>query len=464
MAVKVGSSHDSVSGIAHFLEHMLFFSSKTYPQEDYLTTFVNNHGGYTNAFTEYEETVYFYSVSNQGLKDSLHVFSRIFVEPLFLENTIAREINAVYSEIEGNQYDDNWKAQKLIEKVTGRPINNEKEFDINSLSVKSLKNELFLFWNKHYKANNMKLAIFGNFSIETMQEWAESMYSDIRPQGSFEILPNTLGLGNYASALKLTPGKQIIMLWKLTPLNYEYQSSDFIGYLLQFSLTQTLSKVYPGSLYYAGSYVDLNSLTLFAIEAIFSNSDYNTTSVCRDVLASIKALKTLKNDTFYSLWKDYQKLYFNDFNYSDPLQGADIASTVASNMLHYPEELYYAGNSIKLQYSYENIIKTLNELSENAVLTTVLTDSLEYPTNMYEKSLKMDYFLSNWTIQSSETEFSQLQANPYLPESLTLIENDYNTDLTLFQKNSKLKHPQSQIWLVYTKILLIEYDTNTTKF
>ena len=107
MAVKVGSSHDSVSGIAHFLEHMLFFSSKTYPQEDYLTTFVNNHGGYTIAFTEYEETVYFYSVSNQGLKDSLHVFSRIFVEPLFLENTIAREINAVYSEIEGNQYDDN---------------------------------------------------------------------------------------------------------------------------------------------------------------------------------------------------------------------------------------------------------------------------------------------------------------------------------------------------------------------
>ena len=62
-------------------------------------------------------------------------------------------------------------------------------------------------------------------------------------------------------------------------------------------------------------------------------------------------------------------------------------------MLHYPEELYYAGNSIKLQYSYENIIKTLNELSENAVLTTVLTDSPEYPTNMYEKSLKMDYFL-----------------------------------------------------------------------
>ena len=54
--VRVGSlsDPDDLPGLAHFLEHMLFYSSEKYPQEDAYSKFVSEHGGSTNAFTSGE--------------------------------------------------------------------------------------------------------------------------------------------------------------------------------------------------------------------------------------------------------------------------------------------------------------------------------------------------------------------------------------------------------------------------
>ena len=49
------SDPDDLPGLAHFLEHMLFYSSEKYPQEDAYSKFVSEHGGSTNAFTSGEQ-------------------------------------------------------------------------------------------------------------------------------------------------------------------------------------------------------------------------------------------------------------------------------------------------------------------------------------------------------------------------------------------------------------------------
>ena len=83
LSVGVGSFSDDIEGTAHFLEHMLFLGSETYPNvgeyEDYL---VSNSGS-SNAFTEAEKTTFFFSVDHKGLNKSLHMFSRMFMCPLF---------------------------------------------------------------------------------------------------------------------------------------------------------------------------------------------------------------------------------------------------------------------------------------------------------------------------------------------------------------------------------------------
>lgn len=61
MSVGVGhfSDHAGLEGLAHFLEHMMFYASEKYPVEDSYYGYITEHGGSTNAFTSSENTNFF---------------------------------------------------------------------------------------------------------------------------------------------------------------------------------------------------------------------------------------------------------------------------------------------------------------------------------------------------------------------------------------------------------------------
>jgi insulysin len=443
LGVKVGSAYDTVPGIAHFLEHMVFFSSKTYPEEDYLTTYIDTNGGYINAFTEYGDTVYYYSISNSGLKHSLHIFSRLFVEPLFLEDTANREIKAVNSEQEGDKYEDGWRIQKLFEILAGKPLDHSTIGNLETLSLPNITDELYSFWDKYYNAENMRLAVYGNFSIEELERWVIQMFSDLKNGNSIPVFETGSGKGNYAIGKKITPGNIILMNWKIKQQDYEYQTSNFLGYLLNYALESTLENLYPGSGFYSGSYVDLNIYTMFVIEGVFYDSTIDSSVVCGQFLAAIESLKKLSNQTLFELWEDYKLLSFYEFYYSDPVEGADLASTIAYNMLYLPEELYVAGYSIKLKYSFEKIQETLLELSPERAFTSILTEKPSVNLTLYDSGFDLWYYVSNWTIKPSDLDFNHLKLNPYLPKNLDIIKKNYTTDLILHTNNTH------RIWFKY---------------
>jgi nardilysin len=62
MAVGVGSFHEMPGkephGLAHLLEHMLFMGSDKHPTENAYDDYLSRHGGFSNAFTEAECTMY----------------------------------------------------------------------------------------------------------------------------------------------------------------------------------------------------------------------------------------------------------------------------------------------------------------------------------------------------------------------------------------------------------------------
>ena len=49
--------------MAHFLEHMIFMGSKKYPGENEYEEFISRNGGSTNAFTELEQTCYYFDIN-----------------------------------------------------------------------------------------------------------------------------------------------------------------------------------------------------------------------------------------------------------------------------------------------------------------------------------------------------------------------------------------------------------------
>ena len=51
------SDPDDLPGLAHFTEHMLFLGTDKFPAENEYSTFLNAHGGSSNAYTDSEDTV-----------------------------------------------------------------------------------------------------------------------------------------------------------------------------------------------------------------------------------------------------------------------------------------------------------------------------------------------------------------------------------------------------------------------
>ena len=77
--VEVGSMNDpdSLPGLAHFTEHMLFYASDKYPKEDEYSQWVSDHGGHTNAWTSAENTNYQFSVNWDHLESTLDRFAQV---------------------------------------------------------------------------------------------------------------------------------------------------------------------------------------------------------------------------------------------------------------------------------------------------------------------------------------------------------------------------------------------------
>ena len=79
-AMNVGSYNETEGryGLAHFLEHMIFMGSEKYPQENVFSDYISAHGGYCNAFTEFEFTNYQFRVDYKGLKEALDMQAWLF--------------------------------------------------------------------------------------------------------------------------------------------------------------------------------------------------------------------------------------------------------------------------------------------------------------------------------------------------------------------------------------------------
>lgn len=105
------SDPNDLSGLAHFVEHMLFLGTKKYPNENEYSSFLAKNSGTSNAATYPDCTKFYFDCVPEKLEDALDRFSQFFISPLFTESATLREINAVHSEHEKNLATDVWRIR-----------------------------------------------------------------------------------------------------------------------------------------------------------------------------------------------------------------------------------------------------------------------------------------------------------------------------------------------------------------
>jgi predicted Zn-dependent peptidase len=180
-----GSRHEPEdrSGIAHFVEHMLFKGTATRSAED-IAQEIDSIGGQLDAFTAKEYASYYIKVLDEHLPRALDVLSDIVLHPAFDADDIEREKKVILEEIKMVEDTPDDLVHEIFTQsfweghALGRPILGTRE-TVEALTQEALRR----YFGRIYTANNFVISAVGNLEHARVRELVEKAFADIVPAG-----------------------------------------------------------------------------------------------------------------------------------------------------------------------------------------------------------------------------------------------------------------------------------------
>lgn len=185
------------SGIAHFLEHLMFKGTKRHPEGSY-SRLVASYGGNENAFTSQDYTAYYVTVGKAFLPEIMALEADRFENLHITDEQVARERQVILKERQ--QVTENNPVAAFFEEVNAtlypnhpyqRPVigwRNEIE------SLQRADAEAFL--KRHYVASNAVLVLSGDITLDEAMPLVRRYYGGLPqrpvPQQQDDLQPALL--------------------------------------------------------------------------------------------------------------------------------------------------------------------------------------------------------------------------------------------------------------------------------
>lgn len=176
--VKVGARDEAegISGLSHFIEHMIFKGTEAMTALD-ISKHFDSLGAEINAFSSKEYTCYYVRVLDDHVDSAFKVLSDIVQRPAFRKDDLASEREVVLEEI--SLYEDTpddrihdlvigelWPDHALGNRVLGF-----------SASVSSISREAVqAYFDSHYTQSNIVIAAVGNIEHEHLVDLARNFF------------------------------------------------------------------------------------------------------------------------------------------------------------------------------------------------------------------------------------------------------------------------------------------------
>ena len=205
LAQKAGSilEEDNEAGLAHFLEHMAFNGTKNFPGKsmlDYLEKNGVKFGTNVNAYTSFDETVYYLTnvpMVREGLLDSCLLILHDWSNALLLETEeIEKERGVIREE---------WRTRggaqsRILEKLLPEMYKGSKyanRLPIGKIEViENFKpDELRAFYHKWYRPDLQGIIVVGNVDVDKVETKIKHLFSPInldpnRPKREYFPVPD----------------------------------------------------------------------------------------------------------------------------------------------------------------------------------------------------------------------------------------------------------------------------------
>lgn len=462
VGLPVGSMEDPIlqQGLAHYLEHMILMGSKKYPQTNSLDNFLTKNGGYNNAYTAPDKTVYYLEVNHQAFSEAVDRLSDTFAQPLLSEKNAKKEIDAVNAEMVRAKSSDGFLIQD-VNLATSNPQHPRTKFAVGNhvtLSDKpesKLQDELRKFYDDYYSANLMKAVLYSNLSIDELAKLATNTLGKIENKQISEPKVNVPFLrkedkGIWINYKPVKPTKMLVLSFDYPEDKqaFKHKTGRYLSYLFSNNTDGTLS-----------DYLIKNGLSNSGVEI-----DY-TPDISRDrgdfsfyIELTDKGLK--EKDKIISLvFQQVKKIsqegikqsYFDelkenarqDFEHLQVEKNGNYIAYLVSQMLEYPIE-----HIIDQPYTISNIDKKaiLDKLSGMTVdnLRVILIDE-NAKTDKKTQYFEAPYSVQNitqeqkqkWLDFSSNPEIKLPELNPYFAKDFSLISINEKRQKPAFIKQEK---------------------------
>jgi len=180
---KVGSNDEplKISGISHYLEHMLFEGTKKRKNSRDIANEIEKYGAEFNAYTTGDRTAYFIKIINKKFEIALDILSDMVTNSIFDKKIMEKEKRVILKEI--NMVTDDPRQHQwilfqknLFEKHPARNPTYGTVKAVKSIDRKTLVN----YYTEHYSSNNMIVAVVGN--VDNVKQKIEKYFGNLRPR------------------------------------------------------------------------------------------------------------------------------------------------------------------------------------------------------------------------------------------------------------------------------------------
>jgi zinc protease len=177
---RVGSRNEEagVNGISHQLEHLLFKGTRSRPIQ--FGRLFSALGSASNAFTSYDMTAYFGTVSSDKLEALLVLEADRMRHALIDDEQLESEKRVVISELQGYDNSPEYRLSQAVMRQVfpnrpyGLPVGGTKT-DVAGFNVEQVRT----YYDRYYSPENAVLAIAGDFDPEKLQHFIQQTFNTI---------------------------------------------------------------------------------------------------------------------------------------------------------------------------------------------------------------------------------------------------------------------------------------------
>lgn len=448
MDVAVGSFCDpsGLEGLAHFLEHMLFYASEKYPLEDSYSKYIAEHGGSTNAFTSSEHTNYYFDVNTDCFEEALDRFAQFFIKPLMSADATTREIKAVDSENQKNLLSDAWRMHQLRKHLSleGHPYHKFSTGNWDTLEVRpkargqDTRQELLKFYDENYSANLMHLVVYTKESLDKIQTIVEDTFQEIRNTDRscfhFPGQPCTSEhLQILVRAVPIKQGHKLRIGWPITPSIHYYKEapcrylSHLIGHEGEGSLFYVLKTLGWAAGLSAGEGDWTLEFSFFEVVIELTDAGHEH---MQDIVGLLFKYIDLLQQSGACKWifDELSAVCETTFHYQDKTPPIDYVVNVACNMQIYSPKDWLVGSSLPSNFRPDIIQMVLDQLSSNKVRIFWESKKFEGHTDMVEPWYSTAYsveklnesMIQEWILSAPSENLHLPVPNIFIPTDLLL--------------------------------------------